>query len=188
MLTKLLVLSVIYRHMEQFQLLHEAVILQVRSSMFIDSARLLTVVVLGLAMLAGCGGGVSDEVPRVDISGSATFDGQPIASGEVTFIPDSSKGNSGPATNAPIKDGAYTTVGHGKGMVGGPHILRITAFDGKADIANELPNGEPLFPDYQMPADLPKAEGAKEPLKFDIAVPKEAKDPPKVKRTNEIAA
>ena len=128
-------------------------------------------------MLAGCGGG--DKGPdRVDISGSATFDGQPIAAGEITFIPDSRKGNSGPATTAVIKGGAYTTAGGGKGTVGGPHILKVIAFDGKADAAHELPQGQPLFPEYEIKADLPAAKGAKGPLKFDVAVPKEAKNPP----------
>lgn len=135
-----------------------------------------------LMALAGCGGGADEGPPRIDISGDVTFDGAPIPAGEITFIPNSKKGNSGPAASVVIEDGKYTTVDRGKGIVGGPHILRITAFDGVADPANELPSGKPLFPTYEMEADLPKEVDGNGPAKHDVAVPKEAKNPPKKRR------
>ncbi|HQZ69598.1 MAG TPA: hypothetical protein PLY87_31150, partial [Planctomycetaceae bacterium] len=83
-----------------------------------------------LIVVPGCSG---DTGPvRVDVKGKATFAGNPIPSGEITFIPDSSKGNSGPSTNATIKNGEYSTVNAGKGIVGGPHKIHVIAFDGVA--------------------------------------------------------
>ena len=111
--------------------------------------------ILSLCVIAGCSG---DKGPsRVDISGTATFAGAPIAFGEVTFIPDSKKGNSGPASSTSIKGGVFDTKKTGKGIVGGPTILRIIAFDGVPIPEAELPNGTPLFPEYEMRADFPSA-------------------------------
>lgn len=129
-----------------------------------------------LFVLLGCGG--ESGPARIDLQGSATFDGQPIPYGQIMFIPDSSKGNKGPAGTATIKDGKYSTVGSGKGIVGGPHTLRVSAFDGKEDTAAELPFGTPLFPDYELKADLPTPESGGT-ADFDVAVPKEAANPPK---------
>ncbi len=134
--------------------------------------------------VSGCGAG-SDAPTRIDLTGSATFDGQPIATGEIMFIPDSRKGNKGPAGSAVIKDGTYTTAVGGTGVVGGPHTVRVVAFDGKSDPEAELPFGKPLFPEYEMNADLPAASGS-EPQKFDIAVPKEALNPKKVNPADQV--
>ena len=127
-----------------------------------------------LFVVPGCSG---DTGPlRVDVNGKATFAGNPIPVGEITFIPDSTKGNSGPATNVSIKNGEYSTVGGGKGIVGGPHKIHVIAFDGVAKPAEELPMGTPLFPEYVTNADLPKAAAGSEPVVHDIAVPAEAVD------------
>jgi len=127
----------------------------------------------------GCGGDDSPE--RADLTGIVSFDGNTVEAGSITFIPDNSQGNKGPATNATITGGVYTTT-PGKGAIGGPHIARISAFDGKADVGNEMPFGAQLFPEYEMKVDLPAPDGSSEPKAFDIEVPKEAADPPKKKR------
>jgi len=119
----------------------------------------LALAACGLAIVVGCG----EEGPtRYQLSGKVTYGGQPIPAGSVTFIPDSSQGNSGPAASVDIVDGAYDTT-TGKGHVGGPHLVKITALDGKT--SDEFPKGMPMFPDYETKADLPKEDGTKD---FDV--------------------
>lgn len=110
---------------------------------------------LVLIMTAGCGGG-QDGPPRFNVAGTVTHKGNPIPQGFIQFLPDSSKGNSGPAGSASILDGKFDTAVSGSGTVGGPHTIIINGFDGKADPDNELPFGRALFPDYKSEVDLPK--------------------------------
>jgi len=97
-----------------------------------------------------------------------TFKGQPIPKGKIQFIPDTSKGNSGPVGFADIKDGAYdTALPGGHGMPGGPMIIKIEGFDPSKTEKDK--SGEtlikPLFPMYQTTADLPKETTTKD---FDV--------------------
>ncbi len=115
------------------------------------AATLWGAAVVGLSLAVGCGGPGGPE--RFHLSGTVTHDGQPIPAGEIAFEPDSSKGNTGPAAYAPIKDGTYATPSR-KGTVGGPHVVRINGSDGKA--SGESPLGQMLFPEYRTTADLPK--------------------------------
>lgn len=102
--------------------------------------------------IAGCG----ESGPKVfHVSGAVTFNGQPIPAGTVMFTPDQSKGGSGPAGLAVIKNGKYDTSStDGTGVVGGPHIVQIIGLDGKP--VEMSPEGVPLFPDYTTTLDLPK--------------------------------
>jgi len=105
------------------------------------------------------------------VSGKVTFHGKPIPLGKIYFIPDGSKGNTGAAGYADIKDGEYDTKGQGgKGMIGGPMLVRIEGVDG-VKIDEERPNGNPLFPAYETQVDMPKSSTTKE---FDV--PLSAKD------------
>lgn len=108
----------------------------------------------GLIALAGCSGG---GPPRFHASGNVTYGGQPVPAGSVTFVPDTSKGNSGPAVSAEIKNGKYNTRGSGTGHVGGPHVVKITGLSGIA--SDEFSAGEPIFPSYEIRIDLPKKAG-----------------------------
>jgi hypothetical protein len=90
--------------------------------------------------LGGCG--TSDGPERYELSGKATINRQPIPAGEITFTPDASKGNKGPGSTATIKDGAYRTE-PGMGVVGGPYVVRIMAFDGVA--VGESLEGSPML-------------------------------------------
>lgn len=132
----------------------------------------LALAACGLAIVAGCG----EEGPtRYQLSGKVTYGGQPIPAGSVTFIPDSSQGNSGPAASVDIVNGMYNTSS-GKGHVGGPHILKITGLDGKA--SDEFPKGAPMFPDYETKADLPKEDGTKDlDVPSDHVMPKQTGSP-----------
>ena len=115
---------------------------------------------LGLyGLLAGCGGKTNDGPARFQVSGEVTYDGQPVPKGDIFFEPDGSKGNSGPQSRATIQDGQFETE-PGKGMIGGPHKVRITGTDGKpANVeGEELPGGLPLFPPYETQIDFPQED------------------------------
>lgn len=125
-----------------------------RPALICSSLFLLTVFV------AGCG----ERPPTLyHVSGSVTFNGKPVPAGSVLFEPDTTKGNTGPAGFAKIKDGKYDTRDGGRGTIGGPHIVRITGLDGIP--AEELPEGTPLFPEYTKAIDLPKQNSTQD---FDV--------------------
>jgi hypothetical protein len=111
-----------------------------------------------LVALAGCGSAESGP-QRYHVSGNVTYDGKPVPKGFITFSPDTSKGNEGPGSGAPIENGTYDTSG-GKGTVGGPHRVRIVGYDGvpTTEQGEELPDGKPLFPPYETTVDLPKEQ------------------------------
>lgn len=116
----------------------------------------------GLLSSLSWGCGAADEGPkRYQISGKVTYDGKPIPKGKIYFEPDSSQGNSGPQAGADIVDGEYETP-TGKGVVGGPHRVRITGTDGvETQMEGELlPDGKPLFAPYETTYDFPKEDGA----------------------------
>lgn len=109
------------------------------------------------AVAVGCSGG--DGPTRYRLSGEATFDGAPIPFGDVVFTPDGAKQNSGPQGFANIRDGKYDTSGtDGKGIAGGPTIVRVTGLSG--------PDGK-LICEYEWTVDLPRQDGT-----FKLEVPK----------------
>lgn len=114
--------------------------------------------VLLAAAIVGCS---EKGESRFRLQGTATFDGKPIAYGDVLFTPDGSKGNKGPQGIAQIRDGKFDTGAEGgKGIAGGPTIIRLTGMTGQA--------GKTVC-EYEWPMDLPKADG-----KQDLDVPKKA--------------
>lgn len=123
---------------------------------------------LGSGLLIGCGG---DGGPKARLSGSVTFDGNPVKSGQIIISP-----KDGAPGHASIVDGKYdTSATGGKSSAPGEATLRITGFgppDGK------FPNGVPLFVDYEMKKSITEGNET-----LDITVPKEAgatapKEPP----------
>jgi hypothetical protein len=119
----------------------------------------LVVTHLLLNLLAGCGG-----QKIYHLSGTVTYQGKPVPTGQIVFEPDASAGNSGQAAFAKIKDGHYDTRTEGQGTLGGPHLVRIHGRDGIP--RGELQNGLPLFKDYSSKVNLPKADA-----KQDFEVP-----------------
>ncbi len=117
---------------------------------------------LGVMALAGCSSG-----ERIyQLSGAITYDGKPVPKGTIVFEPDSTAGNSGGSGFAKIQDGRYdTSILDGRGVVGGPHLVRIMGLDGVP--RGELLNGIPIFQEYSSTADLPKKNGTQ-----DFTVPK----------------
>jgi hypothetical protein len=110
----------------------------------------------------GCGG---DKTYRV--SGKVTFKGNPVPAGQIYFIPDGAKGNSGATGFARIKDGTYDTDAEGgRGSAGGPMIIAIEGLDPSTAPAKADPSGEVtatvLFARYEVNEDLPKEATTKD--------------------------
>jgi hypothetical protein len=114
---------------------------------------------LAVVAALGCG----DSGPKsYRVSGSVKLDGVPIPYGEVLFTPDADQMNSGPQGIAAIHDGQYDTrSAGGKGMPGGPTVIRVNGMSG--------PGGKTLC-EYELKADLPRADTTG----YGIDVPKNA--------------
>lgn len=125
---------------------------------------LLPVSVL-LLSLAGCG----RDDGRTALSGNVTFDGKPLAYGEVVFRP-----TQGPEGSATVRDGKYSTDDGGQGITTGPNTVIITGYAAEpasnTDETKTSDSASPLFSGYQQQADLNSPT-------FDIAVPKDAANP-----------
>jgi hypothetical protein len=111
----------------------------------------------------GCG--AKDEGPaRVDVSGTVTYQGNPVPRGFVTFYPDTTKGTTGPTSKAKIVEGRYDTRAEGSSApISGDLIVEVNGF------GPPVPNEEvpaPLFKAYRTDLSL-KAESQV----FDIEVP-----------------
>jgi len=100
--------------------------------------------ILGLVLLAGCGGG-GDGLPRERVSGTVTLDGKPLASGSIEFVPGGAGDAGTPALSAgaTIEDGAYD-IPRESGLTPGKYTVSITsAAGGGAAAANEAPGPAP---------------------------------------------
>lgn len=113
--------------------------------------------------LSGCGG----DPAECHVSGIVTFNGQPVPKGQIFFDPDLTKKNDGMQGYALIIDGKFDTRKNGRGIVGGPYVVRIAGFDGKPSA--ELPMGSPLFGEYRIERDLPKNHSTQD---FDVPAKK----------------
>jgi hypothetical protein len=71
----------------------------------------------------GCGGGDELLSKRCSVTGTVTFDGQPVENGQIIFTP---KGKEGSVAGALIEDGEYF-IPRDKGPVAGRHSVSITA-------------------------------------------------------------
>jgi hypothetical protein len=131
--------------------------------------RAAALALLTACVVIGCGGEAGPTRNRVQ--GKVTYDGKPIAHGDVLITPDGAKKNGGAQGFAVIRDGVYDTAAEGgKGYGGGPAVIRVTGFD--------KPGGK-LLCEQEFQVDLPTGDATK-----DIDVP--AKGKPKDKGTPEI--
>ncbi len=106
--------------------------------------------------LVGC----EKEGPaRYEVSGTVTYNGQPVPVGEVVFEPDTYQGNSGPGSVAQIRDGIYQTE-PGMGVMGGAYIVRIVGFDGVS--VGDSTAGTGLFPPYETTVELPQDDAVQD--------------------------
>jgi len=120
--------------------------------------------ILLASVALGCG---SSETGH-RLSGKVTFNGQPVPSGKILVVPDSSKGNKGAAGYADITNGTYdTSAAGGNGVVAGAVTITVEGIDPKPP-----PGAEPdvtktvLFANYEEKAELPASDSVK-----DIDVP-----------------
>lgn len=139
---------------------------------------------IGFFLMAGGSFGCSpapDGPPRYDVSGTVTYEGKPVLKGFIYFSPDTEQGNKGPGGGAPIDQGRFKT-GQSKGVVGGPHVVRVVGYDGVATVVEgeQLADGKPLFTPYITSIDFPKKDHSVE-----IVVPKGGS--PLLQPTNQTA-
>ena len=114
--------------------------------------RVLACVLFSVASLVlnGCNRGPT----MYHVSGTVTFDGQPVPAGRIEFNPDFTQKNDGPQGFADIKNGTFDTRKGGQGHGGGPIVIRIEGFDGKS--SNPESVGTPIFAVHEIKRDLPK--------------------------------
>jgi hypothetical protein len=124
----------------------------------------ITVLMLALS-LVGCGGPSGPK--RFEVQGAVTYDGKPVPAGQITFEPDDSKGNKGPAAYALIHGGRYL-IPRAKGSVAGAVVVQIKGCDGVRSA--ESPEGAMLFPLHEERLELPSRDTAK-----DFNIPHSAK-------------
>jgi hypothetical protein len=121
------------------------------------------------SLVIGCG----SEVDRKDLSGQVTFAGKPIAYGQIMFMPET-KAKLAPTGEAEIVDGRFdTSAPGGRGIIPGPHQVRVTAYAARPPEAPDdetLPSLDdpPIFSGYVFKADVKAGENS-----FDV--PEEAK-------------
>jgi hypothetical protein len=89
--------------------------------------------ILLVSCLVSCGG--SSGI--YDLSGTVTYDGQPLLFGKIIFEPDTRQGNSGPAGHADIRNGKYDTRQSGRGTTGGPHVIAISGY-GEPEMVHDM--------------------------------------------------
>ena len=110
-----------------------------------------------LLLLLGCR---ESGTRRYDVSGSVTFQGNPVPSWSISFDPvDGGLGGG----FAAITDGRYDTSAEGRGHLGGPHNVVITGHTGQQiDPGNPDSGFEPLFPPYETTVDLPSGRSSED--------------------------
>lgn len=108
-----------------------------------------------ISSIIGCSG---TSIPmRFPISGNATFNGQPIPTGTVSFEPNDPTGNQTAHCSGKITHGKYSIAGD-VGHIGGPYIVYVNGFDGDAEsTGGESELGRGLFPTYSAKKTLPQA-------------------------------
>lgn len=104
------------------------------------------VLLAAIVLFAGCGG--SEGPQRYRVSGAVTLNGEPIPAGVITFEPDSSKGHTGPQGVATIRNGKFDTNDSGRGVIGGPHLIRIQGASAEGD------SGDPQSADPSNPSSV----------------------------------
>ncbi len=119
--------------------------------------RCLVMFLLGasVCMVSGCGGSGLKLQP---VSGKVTFAGKPVAYGTIDFVPDTARGTKGPAGTAEIINGVFDTrKQNGRGVIAGPHIVRITGYEekpvGSTDETVASTSKPPLFIGYTVNVD-----------------------------------
>jgi len=130
-----------------------------------------------ILVAAGCSGA---KTKVAQLSGKVTFKGQPVPTGYITFMPDSSAGNVGQIKKFDIKDGTYDTKqGPDPGVQPGPNILTVAGFDGK--VIAYYPQGKQIFNAVELKETIPEGATTK-----DIPIPDSAANNLRVQPTADV--
>lgn len=105
--------------------------------MAIRRRRLIVFFVIALA-LVGCDGGNGSLVP---VRGTVEIHDAPLATGTIVFVPDESRGNSGPLAQAEIQtDGSFQLhTGDVPGVAPGWYRVTVVAVDRRSADVSLLP-------------------------------------------------
>jgi len=124
----------------------------------------------------GCGGGGGDNLPRQEVTGTVTLNGQPLAQGTLQFMPMSQE--QGTLAGAEVKDGKFT-IGRDKGPVPGGYKVMIFSSGGAAPVSTDAmpgqappPPKELIPPQYNATTTLNVEVKAEGPNTFDFPLKK----------------
>lgn len=121
--------------------------------------------VLGVLLVIPMGWKLFAREPRTHlITGTVTFQGQPLKVGMIRLIPEGTSESYRPIVSGDIRDGKYA-VRSGHGSDGGTYRAVISGFTGIPKQAGPVmdPLGDQLFPDISRTATLPCSD-----LTFDV--------------------
>jgi hypothetical protein len=125
---------------------------------------------LACIVVAGCG--QRGVPPRFQVQGTVTFKGRPVPSGTIRFEPDGSRGNQGPVSVIPIREGHYRSDQPGvKGSIKGPLVVWISGYPARDPNVEIQP---PLFPEYRTTVDM-VPQGTTTTLDFEVSDPTTSK-------------
>jgi hypothetical protein len=110
--------------------------------------RIAPCVAIAVVALIGCSGSADERQKVVPVSGSVTYNGQPVAGATVVFL---TKGSSPGATGQTASDGTFrlTTYDEGDGAAPGRYSVTVTKLEGAA-------SGDPNAP-FDPVADMEAA-------------------------------
>ena len=112
---------------------------------------------LTVALLAGCGGG-SDGPTEYAVTGTVTFDGEPLAEGSLLFIDPAGKSRSYPGV---IKEGVFSSE-----MTAGKKTVQITAI--RPDPGKTVPSGDGLSQEPAFEQYIPAKYNKKSTLEIEV--------------------
>jgi hypothetical protein len=114
----------------------------------------LPITALLFAAAVGCHGA---SVPQASVAGKVSFRGMPLRGGTIVFIPDASRGSSGPLARGTIQtDGSYRlqTEDESSGAPAGWYRVTVMAIDGFAYAGAAAYVPRSLLPDKYRDPDL----------------------------------
>ncbi|MFO0957991.1 MAG: hypothetical protein U0800_11275 [Isosphaeraceae bacterium] len=117
----------------------------------------------------GCGGS-GDNLPRQAVSGTVTYDGQPIKEGRINFTPSDPNMKDPVFGGSPIKDGKYS-IAKDVGLVPGKYNVSISASSGDK-AGDDAPGSSKGLPKEMLPAKY----NVKSTLTADVGTGKEPID------------
>jgi len=127
----------------------------------------LSCVFLPLGLLAGlCGCGPGDSLPRQEVSGNVTLDGQPLSDGSIEFQPVATAGGPVVPGGGLIAAGAYR-IAREQGLV--PGVYKVMIFSHGAGTGTTAGSAEPGAQGAPPPELIPTRYNVATTLKAEVA-------------------